>query len=88
MTGTSAVATKPPETCPGCDGAVPPRARGRGRPRVYCSPQCRRRFHHRREQEALERERAEERERTRRAYEERVYGKRRAAQLAKERSNS
>ena len=60
--------------CKGCGEPFAVLSVGPGRPRLYCSPRCRRDFHYRQERVELERRRAEERERWQRAYEERVLG--------------
>ena len=74
--------------CKGCDATIPPQPSGPGRPREFHSRDCRRSYHHRREQEEVERQRAEERERMLRERDERFYGKREAARRAKCRADT
>jgi len=82
-------ALKAPERpCRACGGTIPAQPSGPGRPRDYCSRKCRTDYHHRQEQAAIARERAAEVERRRFEYERRVYGKREADRLARERARN
>jgi hypothetical protein len=78
----------PERRCRGCKAVIPAQLSGPGRPKVFCSRACRRAHYHAEEQAAVEHERAEAKERQRREVEERWYGKRRAAQLARERAQT
>ena len=77
-----------PRPCKGCEAMIPPQPRGAGRPKLFCSRECRRRYFHRQEKAELERERAEEWERQRFEYERYHYGVRAAKQMAKERARA
>jgi hypothetical protein len=78
----------PEKTCQGCEAIIPAQASGPGRPRKFCSRRCRRDHYHRAEQAQIERERAEEAERRTQEYETRIYGKRAADQMARDRARN
>jgi hypothetical protein len=74
-------------SCRGCGIEIPAQPSGPGRPRVFCSVLCRRRYHHVLEQAKIERERAEADERKRFETDRRIYGVREARRRAKERAS-
>ena len=69
--------------CRGCDVTIPAQPSGPGRPRLFHSRECRRRYYDHQEQAETKRQREEEKERRLREYEERVWGKREAARRAR-----
>jgi hypothetical protein len=77
-----------PMPCKNCEAMIPPQPSGPGRPKVFCSRECRRGYFHRQEKAELERERAEEWERSKQEHDIRWYGKREAKRLAKERARN
>jgi hypothetical protein len=76
----------PEKTCQGCEATIPAQPSGPGRPRTFCSRRCRRDYYHHAEQAEIERERAEEKERRTQEYETRIYGKRAADWMARDRA--
>ena len=70
--------------CRNCEAPLPAQS-GRGRPRIYCSPECRRSWNYDRERERLEAERREAWERARYRLDVQHYGKREADRRARER---
>ena len=76
----------PARDCRRCGKEIPPQPHGPGRPREFCSRDCRSKYHRLKEQEEIERERAEERERLTQEYQTRIYGVREAKRRAKERA--
>jgi hypothetical protein len=72
-------------SCKGCGTTIPAQPSGAGRPKVFCSVGCRRRYHHGLEQAEIERERAEIEELRKYERDLHFYGKRAADQMAQER---
>ena len=88
-----AIALKAPgRSCKGCGAEIPAQPSGPGRPKVFCSRNCRRNFYHRQEQVEIEREREEQKERLRHESDLRFYGipeaKRRARLRAQNRERN
>jgi hypothetical protein len=65
---------------------LPAQPSGPGRPREFCSDDCRGRWHYTRTRERREAERREARERARYEFDLRVFGKRHADRAARERA--
>jgi hypothetical protein len=83
------VALKAPERpCRRCGGAIPAQPSGPGRPRVFCSRDCRRAYYYEQEQAAVEAQRDAETEARRYEYERYHYGKRAADQMARDRARN
>ncbi len=76
----------PERPCRSCGVTIPAQASGPGRPREFCSTECRRSFHYDRERERLVAERREAWERTRYRLNVQHFGKRKADQLARARA--
>lgn len=72
--------------CRGCGSAIPAQPSGPGRPREFCSDDCRGRFHYTRVRERREAGRREARERALYEFDLRVFGKRAADRSARERA--
>jgi hypothetical protein len=82
-------AMKAPErSCRGCGTPIPAQPSGPGRPREFCTRDCRSGYHRRKEQAEIERERREARERDLFKIDERFYGVREAKRRAKERNRA
>lgn len=76
----------PERPCRSCSAPIPAQPSGPGRPREFCSTECRRSFHYDREREREEAARQEAWERTRYRLDVQYHGKRRADQLARKRA--
>lgn len=76
----------PERPCRGCGTLIPAQPSSRGRPRQFCTAECRPSFHYERERERLEVERRAAWERARYRLDLRRFGKRKADQFAKERA--
>ena len=72
--------------CRQCERTMPAQASGPGRPREFCSPECRFSWHYDRRRERLDAARWEEREAALYEFDLRVFGKRAADDGAKERA--
>ena len=84
MPGMSLKAAERP--CRNCGAPIPAQPSGPGRPREFCSTHCRRSFHHEKERDRELAERAEATEQAWYKLDVTVHGKRKADQLAKQRT--
>jgi hypothetical protein len=71
--------------CKGCEAMIPPQPSGPGRPKVFCSRECRRRYFHEQEQAEVERQYREQGERQLYARDKYFHGAREAKRRARER---
>jgi len=78
----------PARECRGCGGEIPAQPSAPGRPREFCTRDCRSGYHRRKERAEIERERREARERDLFELDVRWYGIREARRRAKERGRS
>jgi endogenous inhibitor of DNA gyrase (YacG/DUF329 family) len=72
--------------CRECGATLPAEQSGPGRPKAFCNFRCRRTWHSRQERAAEQSARDADKERRTQEYEIRIYGKRAAARMARERA--